>query len=879
MSKSAHTSADSLIATLCVAASAALASNTFADNTPQSLPFYQDWTNTGMITTANDWSGVPGIIGYRGDDITTASGTDPQTLLVDGTNTPINVIANQTNPNTLSTGGIAEFEIPNPVVALNGSGTADAPFILVTLNTTGLSQITISYLLRDIDGSTDNSIQPIALHYRIGNTGNFTNVPAAFVADASSNVFPANTLVTRVSVELPPDADNRPILQFRIMTTNAVGNDEWIGIDNICVTSGLVDTDADGVADCIDNCPNAANPTQSDCDHDGLGDVCDDPCPGDKDGDGIPDRQDNCSGIFNPGQEDCNQNGIGDVCDIFFRISLDCNNNSIPDECEPDCNGNAVPDDCDLTNGTSFDNNNNGILDECENNTALVINEINADPAIGLAGDANNDGVSNSSDDEFVELINNTGQSLNISGWTVSDASTIGVRHTFPFGTVIQDQCGVIVFGGGNPTGQFGGMVVQRASTGALGLNNAGDTVTIKDNLGLFVTSYTYGGEGGDDTSLTRNPDITGLTPLVKHILANPALAYSAGKKLTGDPFSGCTAQPDSDNDGIPNASDNCPNNPNPDQADCDGDGIGNVCDTDPDRNNNGIPDICEVSPPANLRINEVRIDQPGADNDEYLELKGTPGQSLNGLTLVVLGDGTAAQASGVIESIMPLQGHTVPADGHFLLTESTFSLALAAQQDKVVFGGNPGALNFENSDSTTFIIVTNFTGALNQDLDTNDDGILDITPWSAVVDAVGLIKSPPPPTAGNEYPYGASLGFADVGPDTTVPNVNLAPSHIYRCERNGTWTVGKYDPFDASGGTDTPGVTNLACVGGPPPCPADINGDHQVGVNDLLAVIGNWGPCAPPCPRYCNADINHDCNVGVNDLLAVIGNWGPCPQ
>ena len=40
------------------------------------------------------------------------------------------------------------------------------------------------------------------------------------------------------------------------------------------------------------------------------------------------------------------------------------------------------------------------------------------------------------------------------------------------------------------------------------------------------------------------------------------------------------------------------------------------------------------------IRINEVRLDQPGADNDEYLELRGAAGASLDGLTYVVIGDG-----------------------------------------------------------------------------------------------------------------------------------------------------------------------------------------------------------------------------------------------
>jgi len=34
----------------------------------------------------------------------------------------------------------------------------------------------------------------------------------------------------------------------------------------------------------------------------------------------------------------------------------------------------------------------------------------------------------------------------------------------------------------------------------------------------------------------------------------------------------------DSDGDGVPDVNDNCPETPNPDQLDCDGDGIGNVC-------------------------------------------------------------------------------------------------------------------------------------------------------------------------------------------------------------------------------------------------------------------------------------------------------------
>ena len=55
----------------------------------------------------------------------------------------------------------------------------------------------------------------------------------------------------------------------------------------------------------------------------------------------------------------------GSIAD-FSAKSDDCNNNGVPDECEPDCNGNGVADECDITSGTSQDCNTNGVPDECE---------------------------------------------------------------------------------------------------------------------------------------------------------------------------------------------------------------------------------------------------------------------------------------------------------------------------------------------------------------------------------------------------------------------------------------------------------------------------------------------------------------------------------
>ena len=169
-----------------------------------------------------------------------------------------------------------------------------------------------------------------------------------------------------------------------------------------------------------------------------------------------------------------------------------------------------------------------------------VINEINADPDTSL-GDANNDGTPNFSQDEFVEIVNNTGGDVDISGWTVSDG--VGVRHTFPAGSLVTDGCGIVVFGGGTPAGGFGGMVVQTAASGQLGLNNGGDTVTLNDG-GSDVASVSYGSEGGNNQSLTRDPDVTG--GFVQHTTASGSggTLFSPGTKVDGSAFEGCTPPP-----------------------------------------------------------------------------------------------------------------------------------------------------------------------------------------------------------------------------------------------------------------------------------------------------------------------------------------------
>jgi hypothetical protein len=175
-------------------------------------------------------------MGYRGDDVSQGVDVDPQTVLAESFSTVVDVNVDQTSPSSFTTGGVTEFALANPVVALQSSGTADSPNLVLYLDLTGMDNITVSYLLRDIDGSADNAVQPVAAQFRIGTTGNFTNIPAAFVADASSGPSLA-TLTTPVSFMLPAAVNNQSQVQLRILLTNSTGSDEWIGVDDISVSS------------------------------------------------------------------------------------------------------------------------------------------------------------------------------------------------------------------------------------------------------------------------------------------------------------------------------------------------------------------------------------------------------------------------------------------------------------------------------------------------------------------------------------------------------------------------------------------------------------------------------------------------------------------
>jgi len=234
-------------------------------------PLAQNWSDSELIRVDDDWSAVTGIAGYRGDGLTGVPGTDPRAVVADGSGTPVDVSANRTDPGAIGlAAGVAEFELANPVVALRGSATASAPQLVIALDTRDRAGIAVRLTLRDIDGSAD-AVQAVAIQYRVGGAGDFANVPGGYVADATQSTIgpdsvnatqtsvgtesanatqtsvgiePANgssyELDTPVHVALPPAADDAQRVEVRVLTTNADGRDEWVGVDDIEVTAATV---------------------------------------------------------------------------------------------------------------------------------------------------------------------------------------------------------------------------------------------------------------------------------------------------------------------------------------------------------------------------------------------------------------------------------------------------------------------------------------------------------------------------------------------------------------------------------------------------------------------------------------------------------------
>ena len=258
---------------------------------------------------------------------------------------------------------------------------------------------------------------------------------------------------------------------------------------------------------------------------------------------------------------------------------------------------------------------------------------------------------------------------------------------------------------------------------------------------------------------------------------------------------------------------------------------------------------------PSNVAIAEIRIDQPSNDDDEYIEIVADAGTDLTGLSVVVIGDG--AGGSGSVDTVLPLGNVFTDGDGVALMGHGSLTLGTPAY---------PARFIFENSDNVTFLLVYGYTGEEGADLDTDDDGVLDVTPWAELLDSVSLIETVDPATEGGDLYYGDVV----VGPAETIDGDIFVPGQAWKCSDSGDWNIGEFDPFSVDPEpTDTPGVLNPDCGG---TCEGDFNGDGQVNGADFGSLLAAWGVCGG-CPE----DLNGDGIVSGADVGLLLSVWGPC--
>jgi len=115
--------------------------------------------------------------------------------------------------------------------------------------------------------------------------------------------------------------------------------------------------------------------------------------------------------------------------------------------------------------------------------------------------------------------------------------------------------------------------------------------------------------------------------------------------------------------------------------------------------------------------------------------------------------------------------------------------------------------------------------------------------------------------------PYAAGVAALVFSQDNT-----LSPADVQAILEQHSTDYGSpgYDTFYGWGMVNAEDA--VLAVDVEPDCPGDIDGSGQVGVDDLLLVINQWGAC-----NGCEADINGDGQVGVDDLLQIISDWGAC--
>ena len=190
-------------------------------------------------------------------------------------------------------------------------------------------------------------------------------------------------------------------------------------------------------------------------------------------------------------------------------------------------------------------------------------------------------------------------------------------------------------------------------------------------------------------------------------------------------------------------------------------------------------PGASNLQVPVTPVINEFVFNHQGADTNEFVEVLGAPDTDYSNLWLIQIeGDGNGA---GTIDSAIQLG--TTDADGFwttgFLTNE------------------------FENG-TATILLVEGFTGSEGDDVDPDEDGTLDSTPWTSIVDSVAVNDG-----SGSNQTYSETVLGSDIDGASRIPDGTDT-------DTADDWIANEFtdpgDPSDAAPGEarNTPGSSNI---------------------------------------------------------------------